>query len=80
MMNGIMPNGNHHLSHDNNQRPGLRLHLLPGANRTQTKKKKRVSVLIGNHQTIAVAQTKRVSVLDRDRRVPGSLRSDGSEE
>ena len=42
--------------------------------------KKRVSVLIGNHQTIAVAQTKRVSVLDRDRRVPGSLRSHGSEE
>ena len=27
MMNGIMPTGNHHLGHGNNQQPGLRLHL-----------------------------------------------------
>ena len=46
MINGILPNGNHHLGHGNNQRPGLRLHLLPGKNGAQTK---RVSVLIGNH-------------------------------
>ena len=68
-MNGILPNGNHHLSHANNQCPELRLHLQPGKNGALTK---RVSVLIGNHQPIGVAQIKRVSILDCDRRAHGS--------
>ena len=38
-----------------------------------------VSVLIGNHQPIGAARTKRVNVLDGDHRVPGSRRSHGSE-
>ena len=77
MMNGILPNGNHHLGHGNNQWPGLLLHLLPGKNGAQTK---RVSVLIGNHQPIGVAQIRRVSVLDCDRRAHGSHHSYGSDE
>ena len=39
-----------------------------------------MSFLIGNHQPIGAAQTKRVSVLDGDHQVPGSRRSNGSEE
>ena len=39
---------------------------MPGLNGAQTK---RVSVLIGNHQPIGVAQTKRMSVLECARRV-----------
>ena len=76
MMNRILSNSNHHLRHGNNQRPGLRLHLLPGKNGARTN---RVSVLIGNHQPIGTAQIKRVSVLDCDRRVHGSHHSHGSE-
>ena len=77
MMNGIMPTGNHHLGHGNNQWPGLRLHLHPGNSGARTK---RMSVLIGNHQPTGAAQTKRVSVLDGDHRVPGSRLSHGNEE
>ena len=77
MQNEILPNGNHHLGHGNNQRRGLRLHLLPGKNGAQTK---RVSFLIGNDQTIGTAQIKRVGVLDRDRRVHGRHNSYGNEE
>ena len=39
-----------------------------------------MSVLIGNHHPIGAAQTKRLSVLDGDHRVPGNRRSHGSEE
>ena len=39
-----------------------------------------VSVLIGNHQLIRAARTKRVSVLNGDHRVPGSRRCHDSEE
>ena len=77
MMHGILPNGNHHLGHGNNQRPALRLHLLPCKNGARTR---RVSILIGNHQPIGTAQIKRVSVVDCDRRVHGSHHSHGSEE
>ena len=53
-MDGIVPNGNHHLGHGNNQRPGLHLHphLLPGKNGAQTR---RVIVPIGS-QLIGTAQ------------------------
>ena len=67
----------HHLGHGNNQWPGLRLHLHPGNRGARTK---RASVLIGNHEPIGATQTNRVSVLDCDRRVPGSHHSYGSEE
>ena len=46
-------------------------HLHPGISGAQTK---RVSVLIGKHQPIGTAQIKRVSG------IPGSRRSNGSEE
>ena len=77
MMHGVLPIGNHHLGHGNNQRPALRLHFLPGKNGAEIR---RVNVLIGNHQPIGTAQIKRVSVLDCDRRVLGSHQSHGSEE
>ena len=41
---------------------------------------KRVSVLTGKHQLIGAAQTHRVNDPNGDHRVPGSHRSDGSEE
>ena len=57
-MDGIVPNGNHHLGHGNNQRPGLHLHpyLIPGENGAQTR---RVSVPIGS-QLIGTAQLEHV--------------------
>ena len=41
---------------------------------------KRVSVLTGKHQLIGAAQTHRVNDPNGDHRVPGSHRSNGSEE
>ena len=46
-VNGVLPNGHHHLGHGNGERPGLRLHLLPGADGAQTR---RVSVLDCDHR------------------------------
>ena len=53
-MDGIEPNGNHHLGHDNNQEPRLHLHphLLPDKNGAQTR---RVNVPIGS-QLIGTSQ------------------------
>ena len=76
---------------DGSSHPGpglLHPHLLPGEDGAQTR---RVSVQIGNHQPIGVAQTKRVSIpigsqligtaqMKRARLRHGSHRSHGSEE
>ena len=61
MMNGVMSSGNQHPGHGNRKRHGPRRHLHPGNSGAQTK---RVSVLIGKHQPIGLAQSKRVSVLN----------------
>ena len=51
----------------------------PSTSWQQWSSDQRVSLLIGNHQPIGAARTKRVIGLDGDHRVPGSRRSYGSE-
>ena len=88
-MNGMMPNGSHHLGHGNNQWLGLRLHLHLGNSGARTK---RANVLIGNRQPIGSARTNCASVLSGNHQligtaqttrvsgIPDSRRSNGSEE